>query len=196
MLRAKIIFCPYEAGYFYGVYNENSDFIRTPELFLRIKKREFCFKPYQRVVHAGAAMRSSIPLPLHLAVGLRPMGIFAKTVLREQAPERSFRESSTRGPPCAARSRCAASRCRASPYGNIYQKTASQASLHAAFRQIFPHGSTFAHFFKNPLAFSRNTRYNTSCCDMIAVKREVAAARQVFPWSECQEVGTLPGRET
>ena len=62
MLRAKIIFCPYEAGYFYGVYNENSDFIRTPELFLRIKKREFCFKPYQRVVHAGAAMRSSKPL--------------------------------------------------------------------------------------------------------------------------------------
>ena len=185
-------------------------------------------------------MRSSMPLPLHLAVGLRPMGIFAKTVLREQAPERSFRESSTRGPPCAARFRyrfisllgfalweylqklcsvsklpsavsesrprggppcaaryrCAASRCRASPYGNIYQKTASQASLHAAFRQIFPHGSTFAHFFKNPLAFSRNTRYNTSCCDMIAVKREVAAARQVFPWSECQEAGTLPGRET
>ena len=85
MLRAKIIFCPYEAGYFYGVYNENSDFIRTPELFLRLKKREFCFKPYQRVVHAGAAMRSSIPLPLHLAVGLRPMGIFAKIVLREQA---------------------------------------------------------------------------------------------------------------
>ena len=33
-------------------------------------------------------------------------------------------------------------------------------------------------------------------CDMIAVKREVAAARQVFPWSECQEAGTLPGRET
>ena len=30
-------------------------------------------------------MRSSIPLPLHLAVGLRPMGIFAKIVLREQA---------------------------------------------------------------------------------------------------------------
>ena len=90
----------------------------------------------------------------------------------------------------------ASSRCRASPYGNIYQKTASQASLHAAFRLIFPHGSTFAHFFKNPLAFSGNTRYNTSCCDMIAVKREVAAARQVFPWSECQEAGTLPGRET
>ena len=107
-----------------------------------------------------------------------------------------IRESYTRGPPCAARYRCAASRCRASPYGNIYQKTASQASLHAAFRQIFPHGSTFAHFFKNPLAFSGNTRYNTSCCDMIAVKREVAAARQVFPWSECQEAGTLPGRET
>ena len=141
-------------------------------------------------------MRSSIPLSLHLAVGLRPMWIFAKTVLREQAPERSSRESYTRGPPCAARYRCAASRCRASPYGNIYQKTASQASLHAAFRQIFPHGSTFAHFFKNPLAFSGNTRYNTSCCDMIAVKREVAAARQVFPWSECQEAGTLPGRET
>ena len=30
-------------------------------------------------------MRSSIPLPLHLAVGLRHMGIFAKIVLREQA---------------------------------------------------------------------------------------------------------------
>lgn len=42
-------------------------------------------------------MRNSIPLPLHLAVGLRPMGIFAKTVLREQAPERCVGESSTRG---------------------------------------------------------------------------------------------------
>lgn len=90
MLRAKIIFCPYEAGYFYGVYNENSDFIRTPELFLRLKKREFCFKPYQRVVHAGAAMRSSIPLPLHLAVGLRPMGIFTKKLLRKQACTQLF----------------------------------------------------------------------------------------------------------
>ena len=51
-------------------------------------------------------------------------------------------------------------------------------------------------FLKNPLAFSENNRYNTTCCDMIAVKREVAAERRVFPWSECQEAGTLPGQET
>ena len=30
-------------------------------------------------------MRRSIALTLHLAVGLRPMGIFVETVLREQA---------------------------------------------------------------------------------------------------------------
>ena len=60
----------------------------------------------------------------------------------------------------------------------------------------FPHGSTIAKFLKNPLAFSGNNRYNTTCCDMIAVKREVAAERRVFPWSECQEAGTLPGQET
>ena len=60
----------------------------------------------------------------------------------------------------------------------------------------YPHGSTFAKFLKNSLAFLENNRYNTTCCDMIAVKREVAAERRVFPWSECQEAGTLPGQET
>ena len=29
--------------------------------------------------------------------------------------------------------------------------------------------------------------YNDNCCDMIAMKREVAALTQAgFPWSECQ----------
>ncbi|HJC57666.1 MAG TPA: hypothetical protein H9700_09935 [Candidatus Eisenbergiella intestinipullorum] len=36
-------------------------------------------------VHAGAAMHSSMSLALHLAVGLRPMGIFAEKLLRKQA---------------------------------------------------------------------------------------------------------------
>ena len=152
MLRAKIIFCPYEAGYFYGVYNENSDFIRTPELFLRLKKREFCFKPYQRVVHVGAAMRRSIPLR-----GLSLSGF----AIWEYLPKNCF-----------------------------------ASKLARSFSANIPAWLNFRTFFKNPLAFSRNTGYNTSCCDMIAVKREVAAARQVFPWSECQEAGTLPGRET
>ena len=34
--------------------------------------------------------------------------------------------------------------------------------------------------FLKPLAYSRKILYNDSCCDMIATKREVAAARQVF----------------
>ena len=33
-------------------------------------------------------------------------------------------------------------------------------------------------------------RYTTQCCDMIAVKREVAACGQVFPWSECLVIKT------
>ena len=37
------------------------------------------------------------------------------------------------------------------------------------------------------LAKAEKFRYTTNCCGMIAVKREVAACRQVFPWSECQE---------
>ena len=40
---------------------------------------------------------------------------------------------------------------------------------------------------KKVLAICRWFLYNTKCCDMIAMKREVAALMwQVFPWSECQ----------
>ena len=39
------------------------------------------------------------------------------------------------------------------------------------------------HFF---LAFPENIRYTSLCCDMIAMKREVAAHVAGFPWSECQ----------
>ena len=38
----------------------------------------------------------------------------------------------------------ASSRCRASPYGNIYQKTASQASLHAVESESRPRGGRHA----------------------------------------------------
>ena len=53
-------------------------------------------------------------------------------------------------------------------------------------------------FFKKMLAFSNFSMYNARCCDMIAVKREVAAqcngaleegeiaVWQGIPWSECQ----------
>ena len=39
------------------------------------------------------------------------------------------------------------------------------------------------HFF---LAFPENILYTSQCCDMIAMKREVAAHVAGFPWSECQ----------
>ena len=39
---------------------------------------------------------------------------------------------------------------------------------------------------KKKLAISKIFLYTTKCCDMIAVKREVAAFWQVFPRSECQ----------
>lgn len=38
--------------------------------------------------------------------------------------------------------------------------------------------------------------YTSQCCDMIAVKREVAAVRQVFPRSECQKAGSIRLEET
>ena len=36
------------------------------------------------------------------------------------------------------------------------------------------------------LAFCFDIVYSIPCCDMIAKKREVAADRAGFPWSECQ----------
>ena len=36
------------------------------------------------------------------------------------------------------------------------------------------------------LAIWKNFYYTNKCCDMIAVKREVAAFVAGFPWSECQ----------
>ena len=36
------------------------------------------------------------------------------------------------------------------------------------------------------LAIWKNFYYTNKCCDMIAVKREVAALVAGFPWSECQ----------
>ena len=39
-------------------------------------------------------MRRSIPLTLHLAVGLRPMGIFVKKLLRKQACTQLFHKYS------------------------------------------------------------------------------------------------------
>ncbi len=60
--------------------------LRPMGIFAKIVLREqACTQLNQRVIHAGAAMRSSIPLPLHLAVGLRPIGIFTKKLLRKQA---------------------------------------------------------------------------------------------------------------
>ena len=39
---------------------------------------------------------------------------------------------------------------------------------------------------KKVLAFPLKIVYSIPCCDMIAKKREVAANRAGFPWSECQ----------
>ena len=36
------------------------------------------------------------------------------------------------------------------------------------------------------LALGARIVYNKRCCDMIAVKREVAVRETGFPWSECQ----------
>ena len=36
------------------------------------------------------------------------------------------------------------------------------------------------------LAIWKNFYYTNKCCDMIAMKREVAAPVAGFPWSECQ----------
>ena len=139
--------------------------------------------------------------------------------------EPSFRESSTRGPPCAARFRyrfislsgfalwgylqklCFVSKLATQLNQRVIHAGAAMRSskplrglslsgfalweylpkncfaskLARSFSANIPAWLQLSHIFlKNPLAFSRNTRYNTSCCDMIAVKREVAAARQVF----------------
>ena len=51
------------------------------------------------------------------------------------------------------------------------------------------------------LAKAHLLRYTTNCCDMIAMKREVAACvtyqvhRAGFPWSECQKPAQA-GQET
>ncbi len=39
---------------------------------------------------------------------------------------------------------------------------------------------------KKMLAIRKDLDYTLKCCDMIAVKREVAACMAGFPWSECQ----------
>jgi hypothetical protein len=46
------------------------------------------------------------------------------------------------------------------------------------------------------LAYGKEIGYIYQCCDMIAVKREVAAlsSEAGFPWSECQE--TLKVRQS
>ncbi len=45
----------------------------------------------------------------------------------------------------------------------------------------------FPRFFQKTLAFSRKMLYTDTCCGMIAMKCEVAAASTAgFPWSECQ----------
>ena len=44
----------------------------------------------------------------------------------------------------------------------------------------------FLENLKKVLAFCFDIVYSIPCCDMIAKKREVAADRAGFPWSECQ----------
>ena len=39
---------------------------------------------------------------------------------------------------------------------------------------------------KKRLALQNKFVYTDNCCDMIAMKREVAADKAGFPWSECQ----------
>ena len=39
---------------------------------------------------------------------------------------------------------------------------------------------------KKRLALQNKFVYTDNCCDMIAMKREVAACKAGFPWSECQ----------
>ena len=39
---------------------------------------------------------------------------------------------------------------------------------------------------KKLLAIPKEISYTSYCCDMIAMKREVAAQVAGFPWSECQ----------
>ena len=39
---------------------------------------------------------------------------------------------------------------------------------------------------KKSLQSGKNFYYTNKCCDMIAMKREVAAFVAGFPWSECQ----------
>ena len=41
-------------------------------------------------------------------------------------------------------------------------------------------------FLKKGIANFKSIVYTSRCCDMIAMKREVAADKAGFPWSECQ----------
>ena len=44
----------------------------------------------------------------------------------------------------------------------------------------------FSKKMKKLLAIPKEISYTNNCCDMIAMKREVAARVAGFPWSECQ----------
>lgn len=50
-------------------------------------------------------------------------------------------------------------------------------------------GAALSYFFQKLLALEEIILYTMKCCDMIAMKREVATVLVGFPWSECQEAG-------
>ena len=49
VVRVKNVFYPYKIGRFYGAYNEKCNFIRMSVFFLRVKKQDSHFAPYQTV---------------------------------------------------------------------------------------------------------------------------------------------------
>ena len=55
--------------------------------------------------------------------------------------------------------------------------------------QLFADFSAKVINFEKTIACPKKKGYNSKCCDMIAVKREVAAlsSEAGFPWSECLE---------
>ena len=60
-------------------------------------------------------------------------------------------------------------------------------------------GAALSYFFQKLLALEEIILYTMKCCDMIAMKREVAALPKGtagFPWSECQGDGGQPDQRT
>ena len=65
-------------------------------------------------------------------------------------------------------------------------KTLEKVQKSNVFIKVQEKHEYFEKKMKKLLAIPKKISYTNNCCDMIAMKREVAARVAGFPWSECQ----------